>query len=86
MGRHVILAFHRVHERRIAVPNQPAEQAFQVTANVRICVLLDQQRRGSVTKEKRQQPILKSVLSNPGLDLIGEFVKPATSGRDPDFM
>jgi len=44
MGGHVVFPFHSVNEQRVAVRNKPAEKRFQIASNIRVGILLNQQR------------------------------------------
>jgi hypothetical protein len=86
MSRHVILPFHRVHKHGITVPNKVTEKGFKIATNIRVGVLLDQQRSRSVPDLQRNQSVLELVLRNPAGDCIGEFVETTTSRLDSNFV
>src|SRR3974390_2390886 len=46
--RHIILPFLGVHEKTVAVRNQPGEEAFQIAPHVRVGIFLNKKRGGSV--------------------------------------
>ena len=43
MRRHVIIAFSGVNEHRIAVWNEAAEEGFEIAANIRVGIFLNEQ-------------------------------------------
>jgi len=86
MGRHVIFAFGGMDKQGVSVRNQSFEEAFQVAAHVGVGVFLDQQRGRCVPHMQGNQSGLQFVLADPALDLIREFIKSATSGRESEFV
>ena len=80
VGWHVVFALRDVREQRVAVRNQSAEKTFEIPSDVRICILLDEQRSRCVANLQSHQPGLESILRDPGLHLVGEFIKSAPPG------
>ena len=53
MGRHVIFPLGSVNKQSVAIPDQSGEKGLQVTANVRIRILLNHERGRGVADLKR---------------------------------
>lgn len=86
MGWHIVCAFARVDEQRIAVGHESFEKVLQIRADIGIGVFLDQQRRRGVLEMQRDQSVLKSFPSDPRVDFLGELVQTAASRREGQFM
>src|SRR6185295_8773890 len=56
--RHIVLAFRRVLKKWIAVANEARKESLEVSADVRVCIFLDQQGRGSVPDMKCNEAAL----------------------------
>ncbi len=82
MGRHVVIALSRVLEERISIWRQPREETFQVTLNLGVSILLNQERRGGVLKVQCEQAGLEFCLGEQCLHCSGEIVKTSTTSRD----
>ena len=53
---HIVITFRRVDEHRVAVGHEMLEKGFEVAAHVRIGILLNEERRGSVLQVERASP------------------------------
>ena len=60
---------------RIAVRNEPAQEPFQIRPDLRVGVLLDQQRGGCVTHVQREQPFPDLTTPDPRHDLVRDVVQ-----------
>jgi hypothetical protein len=78
---HVIVAFDRMHEQRIAVAHEAREESFEIAPHVRVGVLLDQQRGGRVLQVQRAQAGAHRRAFDPRLDIAGDFVERARARR-----
>ncbi len=74
VGGHIIVAFDRVHKKRVAVRHEPGEESVEVAADIGVGIFLDEERGRSVANVKRQQTAFKAMLSNPSLNLRRELV------------
>ena len=83
---HVVVAFDRVREERIAVRHKASEEMLQVTPHVRVGVFLDQQGGGSVAEVQSHQAGGETVLGNPVRHFAGEFVEAAAARGNPYLM
>lgn len=86
VGGHIVVAFSRVHKHRISITYQPVEKGLQVTANIRVRILLNQQRGRSVPNLQGDQAVVEAFPRNPITDLLGEFIKTASAGRDSKLV
>jgi hypothetical protein len=86
MCRHIVVALGCMHKHRISVSNQSTKEVLEVSPNIRIGVLLDQERSRGMAKVNSQQAILKLLLRYPGLDVLSEFVKSATARLNTEFV
>src|SRR5689334_23644357 len=78
MRWHVVVPFRSVNEHGIAIFHKTRKECVQIAANIRVGVLLDQQRGGSVEDMQREQALLKMIVRHPTLDLAGKLVKSAS--------
>lgn len=83
---HVIRTFSRVPVEVRVFRDKAGEEIGEVGNDVRIGVLLNHQRRGSVLAENRQQSGFRLLAVKPGVDLAGEFIQPLTVSCDMDLM
>src|SRR5581483_5176015 len=83
--RHVVGTFGGVAEERVALRNQPVEEALQVAQHLRIGVLLDQQRGGGVLDVEGEEAGLDAGAPRPTLDLPGDLVEPPPFRLDGDL-
>lgn len=60
--RHILVALGSVDEEWITVRHQAGKESLQVPAHVRVGILLNQQRGGSVLDVERQQAVIATVL------------------------
>src|SRR4051812_35757649 len=67
VSRHVIIPFSIMNKKAVAIGDQPGKERFEVAANVRIGIFLNQERSGSVPKMKRQQSCLYRLPRQPSL-------------------
>lgn len=84
--RHVVRALAGMDEERIAVGHEAVEEAFEIAAYVRVGVFLDEQRGGRVPQVQGDEPMLETTLGNPGRELSGEIVQPATARGHRQFV
>src|SRR5271165_2639146 len=68
MRRHVVCAFAVVLIERAILGREPLEKLLQVAQNGRVGVLLDEQRRGSMAAEDREQAGLYPLLGDEMLE------------------
>ena len=81
VGRHVIRAF-RVMLVGAVFRGDPVEVCLQVDAYGRVGVFLDQERRGGVPAEDRQEAGVDLLAGEPFLDGCGEVVKALAAGGE----
>lgn len=86
MSWHIVVTFARVTKEGIAVGNEPGEKPFEITANFRVGIFLDQKRGGGVLKMERGETCVEVFLRDVRGNLVGKFVKPASSRFDNDFV
>ena len=79
---HVVIAFERMHKKRIAVGDKPFKKRLQIAPHVRVGVFLNQQRGRSMLQMNRQQAVLELVLIHPLFNFARELAKPTTAGWD----
>ena len=83
---HVVVAFGGVDEECIAIGNEPREERLEIAPHVRVGVLLNEQRSGSVAQMQREQTVLKIIFGEPRRDFIGELVKTTATGGQREFV
>src|SRR5579872_5220945 len=66
--------------------NQLVEEPLEVGANVRVGILLYQERGGGVRQEYRQESALQALLLHPGGDVGRDLVEPRPIRRDREAM
>jgi len=78
--RHIVRPLHRVDMGRVTVGRQLADEIFQITANVRIGVFSDQQRRAGVSQKYVAQACHHATSGDNILQLRTDFLKPPPRG------
>ena len=77
MGRHVVQTFRTVAIAPRRFRRDPAEKAFKVSEDVRVSILLHQQRGRGVATPHRQQPGRHALVINPLHDAPANVHQPA---------
>jgi hypothetical protein len=80
MGGHIVIAFGCMNEHGVAIGDKAGEEGFQIAADVRIGILLNQQGGGSVSEMESKKTVLEAFFGNPLGEVIGDFVKAAATG------
>jgi hypothetical protein len=75
-----------VAEDRIARRYRAREEALEITLDLGVGVLLDDQRRGGVAYVQRQQALVDPAPANPGDDLAGELVETPAPATDRELL
>ena len=73
VGRHVVRAFRAVAVERRVLGHELVQEGFQIALDVRIGVLLDDQRGRGVAQEQGEQPLAQGLGGEPGGDLAGDL-------------
>src|SRR5262245_33417965 len=77
MRRHVVRPFILMRIPARVFGGQSLEERFEVGANLRRGVLLNEERSGSVTAEQREEACGDRLLGDPRADLARDFAQPA---------
>ena len=85
VGRHVILTLRRVNKERVAIRNEPIEKGVQITPDIRVGILLDEQRCGSVAQMQGKQTRSHALGRDPLPQRAGKLVKAAPTGLNSEF-
>src|SRR5437867_2184847 len=84
--RHVVVTLFGVAEERVAVRNKAGEESFEVAANFRIGIFLNEQRSRSVLDVECDCARLQLGVVEKRLHLIGKFVEAASAGLEFDVV
>jgi len=79
MRRHVIIAFGCVNEQFVAVRDESVEKSFEVAANIRVGIFLNDERGRGMADMKSNQAGLKLLFRDPRGNLVREFIKSTAS-------
>ena len=79
---HVVWTLSGVNEERVAVGNEAREERIEVTLDIWVGILIDDQRGTRVVNEDRAQAFGDACCGNGLLDLTGDLDSPAPSRVD----
>ncbi len=82
VGGHVVGPLARVHEERIAVGDQAIEEGVEVAPDVRVRVLVDDERGAGVVHEDAGEALFHSRAAHDPLDVGGDLGGPTTTSAD----
>ena len=82
MGGHIVVTFGRVDKKPVAIRNQAAEKSLQIAPDIRVRILLDEERSGGVAQMQRQQAGLALVLRQPIGRVSSHFIEAAPASAN----
>jgi len=85
VGRHIVGPFRGMTKDGVAVRNEPAQEPLQIRLDLRVGVLLDQQRGGCVTHVQREQSFPDLTTADPRHDLVRDVVKTPALCAETEF-
>ena len=83
---HVIVAFRRVDEHRVAIGHEMIEKRVKVAAHVRIGILLNDERSRRVLQMERGEARLETAFGDELFNPAGELVEAASAGWNLQFV
>ena len=86
VGWHVVIAFGRMNEKRIAIRNKPGEEFLEIASHIRIGIFLDEQRGRSMAKVQSKETLIESVFGEPRCHLLSQFIEAASARGNVEFM
>lgn len=86
MRRHVIGTFKRVNEERITIRNEASEERDEVTLNIGISVLLNDERRRGVTAVSSDLSCVYAAFLHERARRFSDLVETFAACRDCDFL
>jgi hypothetical protein len=86
VGGHVVRAFGGVAVEAVAVRDEAIQEVLQVGEDLRVGVLLDDQRCGRVAHVQREEALGDALLAHPGEHRRADVVGAGAAGRDAEFM
>jgi hypothetical protein len=86
VGGHVIFAFGSVDEKRVAIGDEPGEEFFEIAADIRVGILLDEEGGRGMAEMKGEEAVLQVVFGEPRGDFVREFIEAATASGDAQFV
>tara|TARA_B100000674_G_scaffold114672_1_gene85931 strand:+ start:461 stop:706 length:246 start_codon:yes stop_codon:yes gene_type:complete len=81
MGGHVIGTLSGVDVEGVSLRHEPSKESLKITLHIRICVLLDEERRRGVMDKDMTEPLFKSSLLNNRCHLSCDLSKALGHGR-----
>src|SRR5262245_16426739 len=78
--RHVVHSLGRMLELRVAVGNQPREEAFQIAPDTGVGIFTHDQRSTCVMNKDRAEAGLRVRFAHDFLDLVGDLGRASASG------
>ena len=85
MGGHVVGALGGVDEEAVAVGNDFRHEGFEVAADIRVGIFLDEERCGGVLDVEGAEAVLKFGAREFTFDLVGEVNETSAVCLDLDF-
>ena len=83
---HVVVTLGRVDEHLVAVGDKLLKKGFEVAAYVRIGILLNEQRRGSVLQVECRETRLQTAFRDKFFNTPRELVEAASASRNIQFV